>query len=294
MSSLKHKQLKIVIVSIGLVFLNKRILSHKDIDIPVFITLIQCLVAVLCSFLVQYISKRTTHTICVYKWNWLTHVQLLNVTLLFIAMILFNNLTLKMIPVSFYNIVRALSTVFNLIFTRLILKRSVSLPAVICTFIVIIGFLCGMGELGEGMLSLVPALVGTLASMFVSLFAIFTKSSLEYVNQNPWMFQTFNNINALFIIFPLLPITGELSLVINQIHYIFSPEIFFSLLISGVLGFLIGICTTLQIQYTSALTHNISGTAKAYFVGSGMYSYVCNKEMTAAHTKLLKSNDNSM
>ncbi len=33
--------------------------------------------------------------------------------------------------------------------------------------------------------------------------------------------------------------------------------------IAGVLGFLIGIVTVMQIQWTSPLTHNISGTAKA-------------------------------
>lgn len=35
------------------------------------------------------------------------------------------------------------------------------------------------------------------------------------------------------------------------------------LLISSLFGFLIGFVTTLQIKYTSPLTHNISGTAKA-------------------------------
>ena len=34
--------------------------------------------------------------------------------------------------------------------------------------------------------------------------------------------------------------------------------------ISGFLGFLVGYVTSLQIQVTSPLTHNISGTTKSY------------------------------
>lgn len=77
--------------------------------------------------------------------------------------------------------------------------------------------------------------------------------------------------------------------------------------LAGVLGFLIGIVTVMQIQHTSPLTHNISGTAKAcvqtilayliwkndstlkgnigvllVIVGSGIYAYVRMLEMDAA------------
>jgi GDP-fucose transporter C1 len=76
---------------------------------------------------------------------------------------------------------------------------------------------------------------------------------------------------------------------------------------AGVLGFLIGIVTVMQIQHTSPLTHNISGTAKAcvqtilayviwqndstvkgnigvflVILGSGIYAYVRMQEMDAA------------
>lgn len=76
---------------------------------------------------------------------------------------------------------------------------------------------------------------------------------------------------------------------------------------AGVLGFLIGIVTVMQIQHTSPLTHNISGTAKAcvqtilayiiwkndstvkgnigvflVILGSGIYAFVRMQEMDAA------------
>ena len=76
--------------------------------------------------------------------------------------------------------------------------------------------------------------------------------------------------------------------------------------VAGVLGFLIGIVTVMQIQVTSPLTHNISGTAKAcvqtllayliwkndstvkgnigvflVILGSGIYAFVRMQEMDA-------------
>ena len=57
-----------------------------------------------------------------------------------------------------------------------------------------------------------------------------------------------------------------LSLVFPVYEYrsLLSSAYFWSMMtIAGVLGFLIGIVTVMQIQWTSPLTHNISGTAKA-------------------------------
>lgn len=78
--------------------------------------------------------------------------------------------------------------------------------------------------------------------------------------------------------------------------------------VSGVLGFSMGYVTSLQIQVTSPLTHNVSGTAKAYaqtllgvfyysevktllwwmsnclvLLGAALYSHVRNQEMKAKH-----------
>ncbi len=48
--------------------------------------------------------------------------QVLPLSLVFVCMIAFNNLTLKFVTVSFYNVGRSLTTVFNVAFTFLILK----------------------------------------------------------------------------------------------------------------------------------------------------------------------------
>lgn len=48
-------------------------------------------------------------------------------------------------------------------------------------------------------------------------------------------------------------------------NYVYLNELWFwgAMTIGGLCGFAIGFVTALQIKYTSALTHNISGTAKA-------------------------------
>ncbi len=47
---------------------------------------------------------------------------MLPLSVVFVLMITFNNLTLKFVTVSFYNVGRSLTTVFNVVFTYFILK----------------------------------------------------------------------------------------------------------------------------------------------------------------------------
>ena len=51
------------------------------------------------------------------------------------------------------------------------------------------------------------------------------------------------------------------------------------LLVSGLLGFMMGIVSVMQIRATSPLTHNISGTAKAG-VQSILAFYIWGNEVT--------------
>jgi GDP-fucose transporter C1 len=57
---------------------------------------------------------------------------------------------------------------------------------------------------------------------------------------------------------------GEIS-IISEYEYFFSFDFWFPISLSGLLGFGMSYVTVWQIQVTSPLTHNISGTAKAAF-----------------------------
>lgn len=59
-------------------------------------------------------------------------------------MIIFNNLSLKHIPVSFYMIVKSLATFFNVVLVYLYFNERTSPRAMLGCSIIIIGFLMGI------------------------------------------------------------------------------------------------------------------------------------------------------
>lgn len=103
---------------------------------------------------------------------------------------------------------------------------------------------------------------GVLASLCVSLNAIYTKMVLPAVDGSIWRLTFYNNVNACFLFLPLLLVFGEINTLVafdklNSLHF------WGMMTLGGVFGFAIGYVTGLQIKFTSPLTHNISGTAKA-------------------------------
>lgn len=103
---------------------------------------------------------------------------------------------------------------------------------------------------------------GVLASLFVSLNSIYTKKVLPAVNNSVWLLGYYNNINACLLFLPLMLINREYSSLLSFTGY---ADMWFwtMMVLGGVFGFAIGYVTGLQIQVTSPLSHNISGTAKA-------------------------------
>uniref|UniRef100_A0A5K3FUW0 TPT domain-containing protein n=1 Tax=Mesocestoides corti TaxID=53468 RepID=A0A5K3FUW0_MESCO len=184
----------------------------------------------------------------------------------FFAMIVFNNLCLKYLDVSFYFVARSLTTVFNVILTYLILRKKTGCKAILCCAVIIAGYLTSVfQENGLGTLSLLGLVYGLSASLAVSLFSILTSKGLAYVDGSVWRLTFYNNINSFLLFIVGIVLTDELT-ELNYLPATFSyVGLFFwsMMLISGIFGFAISYVTTWQIQVTSPLTHNISGTAKA-------------------------------
>lgn len=114
----------------------------------------------------------------------------------------------------------------------------------------------------SGSLSIAGTLFGILGSISLSLYSIYTKRILPLVNNEIWLLSYYNNAYSVFIFLPLMLINGEFSTVFNY-DKLDQGYFWFALTIGGICGFSIGYVTALQIQVTSPLTHNISGTAKA-------------------------------
>lgn len=252
-------------ISITMVFLNNHLLDSKHLDAPLFITFFQCVVSVglccvMCAVsslfpgLVDFPSIRVDLKVS---------RQVLPLSVVFIAMIAFNNLCLKYVGVAFYTVGRSLSTVFNVVLSYIILKQTTSLYALLCCGIILGGFWLGVDqEDAAGSLSWTGVIFGVLASACVSLNAIYTKKVMPVVDGSIWKLSFYNNLNACVLFLPLIVVFGELQHLF-AFDGLLDSRFWGMMMLGGVFGFAIGYVTGLQIKFTSPLTHNVSGTAKA-------------------------------
>ena len=171
-------------VSITMVFVNKALLSgQSSLNAPLFITWYQCAVTAAASYAIaslpmagsknlsvqlqispsvlrkvglhinEYLINETFYGVMFPQSNWIKlscfYLKVLPLSVVFVAMITFNNLCLKYVGVSFYYISRSLTTVFNVIMSYLILGQKTSVKAIACCGIIILGFYLGVDEEGN-------------------------------------------------------------------------------------------------------------------------------------------------
>ena len=296
-------------VSISMVYLNKILMSSENvsIDAPLFVTWFQCVVTCLICMIAGKLGERHNA-----KYNRLpmqlsgsmtssggssssmerksffaqfpeatynssVGMKVFPLSIVFVGMITFNNLTLKWVEVSFYNVARSLTIVFNVFFSYIMLNIGTSARTSMCLLVVIFGFF--IGSAGEVNFSFNGTIAGVLSSLFVSLNSIYTKKVLPVVDDNHWKLTFYNNCNAVVLFTPLI-IFFEMPVLADAIDNQLTSGLFwFAMLVAGFFGFSIGIVTVLQIKATSPLTHNISGTAKAA-VQSAMAFYIWKNQPT--------------
>ncbi|XP_043938508.1 GDP-fucose transporter 1 isoform X2 [Protopterus annectens] len=254
-------------VSITMVFLNKYLLDSPalKLDAPLFVTFFQCVVTVVLCWCMNILAMLCPGSVDFpsIKFDPKVSRSVLPLSIVFIGMITFNNLCLKYVGVAFYNVGRSLTTVFNVLMSYLILKQTTSFQALLCCGIIIGGFWLGVDqEDAHGNLSWIGIAFGILASLCVSLNAIFTKRVLPAVDGSIWRLTYYNNINACVLFIPFIIILGELRTIYN-FDKLGNLDFWGIMILGGVFGFAIGYVTGLQIKFTSPLTHNVSGTAKA-------------------------------
>lgn len=273
------------IVSISMVYLNKVLMSNEGVSVtaPLFVTWYQCIVtsiicwvAGICGDRAQYsggYSRLNTEEVQEVRPSFFAQfprttyrpsvaLQIFPLSCVFVGMITFNNLCLKYVEVSFYNVARSLTIVFNVFFSWVLLNSNSSCKTITCLFVVVFGFV--IGTEGEVNFSLIGTSFGVLSSFFVSLNSIFTKKVLPAVDDNHWRLTWYNNVNASIIFIPLVYYL-EFDLVLSHQEQLMNKEFWIAMTVAGFFGFAIGIVTVLQIKATSPLSHNISGTAKAAF-----------------------------
>jgi GDP-fucose transporter C1 len=290
-------------VSISMVYLNKMLMSHDSVSIsaPLFITWYQCFITAVICYVSGAVSERMQKRAVTLpskeedinkgngksffaqfpkakaEYNMATAEKVFPLSVIFVGMMTFNNLCLKWVEVSFYNVARSLTIVFNVAFSRIMLGSTSSQNTIVCLLIVMLGFFLGSG--GELDFSLKGTIAGVASSLFVSLNSIYTKKVLPAVDNDHWKLTFYNNVNACILFLPLI-IYFELPIIIGAFNQQLASGVFWgAMTVAGFFGFSIGIVTVLQIKATSPLSHNISGTAKAA-VQSMMAFYVWGNQPT--------------
>ena len=138
------------VISISLVFVNKVLLSTESVSIPapMFITWYQCVVTALICWVLGIMGRGAPEGTFLAQFPEPSFepskaIRIMPLSICFIGMITFNNLCLKYVEVSFYNVARSLTMCFNVVFTFFILgvttsKRSLVAVAVVTVVLTII------------------------------------------------------------------------------------------------------------------------------------------------------------
>ncbi|KAL9891627.1 GDP-fucose transporter nac isoform 1-T1 [Glossina fuscipes fuscipes] len=256
------------IISILTVFVNKHLLSSDTVSLeaPLFVTWFQCVVSAVICFIASLLGRHFPSLVNFPEGNPLdtsTFRKMMPLSVLFILTVGANNLCLKYVGVAFYYVGRSLTTVFNMVFTYVLLRQKISTPSILCCLLIVAGFMLGVNQESQTLtFSLQGTIFGILGSLALALYSIQTKKSLQYVNQEVWLLSYYNNLYSSLLFLPLIILNGELEAIITY-KSLYEFWFIFIMLAGGLCGFAIGFVTTLQIKVTSPLTHTISGTAKA-------------------------------
>jgi len=253
------------IISLSMVFLNKVVMDNLQFPFPLLLTWLQFVVAIICIVVFGYLGKVGVSVFSIIPpWEFDMEIakKVLPLTIVYLCMVVFNNLCLRYVQVSFYQVARSLTVLWTALFQRLFLGKSVSYIRVAAVCVVFSGFV--VGSKGETMFDWGGLIFGVVASMFVALYGIFVKRVLPAVDNNEWRLLIYNTVMATVMLLPVVIVTGETEPLDPRYNSVaMSKDIWLAILLSGLAGFLINIAIFMQIKYTSPLTNAISGTVKA-------------------------------
>lgn len=253
-----------LVVSLSMVFLNKSVLSKSEElkNAPLFFTWTQVVVAVFGCWLFGVLGRsvQSLSMFPPFEYSIDTAVKCAPATIAFCGMLVFNNLCLKYVEVSFYQVARSLTIPFNILLSGVFLSKWPSFQVVGTCAIIVSGYLAGIK--GEMNFDRYGVFYGICSSMFVAGYSIFVKKAMkEVVDNSMERLMIYINVNSALILPLLFWWSGELSEL--KLEYFYMFEVWKQIVAAGSCGYLIGLATFLQIKETSPLTHNVSGTFKA-------------------------------
>jgi GDP-fucose transporter C1 len=247
-------------VSIGLVFLNRVVLTDKTERVgALFVSWYQFVVsyAIILIITTFFPNVPLLKLFPPLRYKPSVFLKVVPVSVAYLLMIGFNNKCLEYVSVSSYQIVRSLTIAFNIVFTYVVLGETTSLRAILACSGVVVGFFLGVE--GEINLSLRGGIYGICSSVFVALYSIVVKKVMDLLDKNEYLLIEYNTPIAIILFAPFVWASGEFEVVTGHR----SLKFWALQTLAGFVGFLINIAIYLNIKHTTPLTHNLSGTVKA-------------------------------
>ncbi len=246
-------------ISISLVFINKIVFSGAEyrIDAPSFISWYQCACTVLMCY---FLGELNIHNVPKVEVKRNVAHQIMPLSCIFTASIVFNNICLKYVSVSFFFLARSLTVVSNVIFTFIALGQRTSLPAIACCGVIVFGLFLGNDQ--ELFWSLQVVALGGTSSILTALTIIYIKKMLPLVKNDPWRLMFYHSFNTYVLFLPLIVLFGEPPVIFASLNAV-SFKFWDWMAMSGVLGVFVSFAAVAQIKYTSSPTHKASVTVAA-------------------------------
>lgn len=251
-----------VLCSAATQILNKKLYLSYSFDYPLILTLIHMSVSFLCCLLVLVVTRM--HPLSALTWSeYLSGA--LPLAFVFIINIIFGNFSLLHIHVSLYQVLKASTPLFAVALQSILFSSHQSVPVLLSLIPIVAGVIIATNF--EAHYDAVGVCLGIAAS---------ATTALQTILSSRLMKKTLDPVNLLFYMAPaggffLLPFifffSDESQRIARASTSIESPwELYFVLIASGVIAFLLNFSLFYAIQSVGALSFVIIGNVKVVFV----------------------------
>eukprot|EP01118_Nematostelium_gracile_P008077 TRINITY_DN2656_c0_g1_i1.p1 TRINITY_DN2656_c0_g1~~TRINITY_DN2656_c0_g1_i1.p1 ORF type:complete len:354 (-),score=56.48 TRINITY_DN2656_c0_g1_i1:513-1466(-) len=226
---------------------------------PLFLTWFQAIVNVGCMIGMSHVSKQfnTKSIVTPFQFNIEVLTKILPISSTFVAMTLFNNLSVSLLSVGLYQVIRSLSMATSVGLIYHLFGHLPSEKIKQCIVALVVGALFAI--IGENNLSWWGLLCGLISCALVSAYGIYIPKLRGTLNIDQWHFLIYNNIFTVLTLLPVMLITGEIGKMRNFGVSFFTWIV---LILSGVFFFSITIAVFLQLKFISPTINNISGITR--------------------------------
>ncbi|ETW77247.1 GDP-fucose transporter [Heterobasidion irregulare TC 32-1] len=245
-----------LVAALAMVIANKWVLNTTTV--PLFFLLSQLVIAVLL-FLVS-------HVVGIVKVPLHVNIALIKGLAPMIALnvvgLSSNNYTLKYVDTSFYQVARGLVLPLTVLTSFIFLNTRPSIRILLSCSIVTVGFFVGVFLDGTHV-STLGIVFGVASSLMTALHAVVMKRSLDVVGGSALHLSWYSNLLSAVVLAPCVLFAGEGSSVMDLLYRRQGLATFITgSTITGALGFLMSIASTLSIKITSPITHMISSAIR--------------------------------